>query len=134
MVNPGNAPRFAPWRGMLLYLVLGVAWVYVGDALLARWVRDPELMTRLQTLKGWGYVALTSVVAWWMLRRMHRAEKVRWSVARELSQIVRYAPTGFARLAPDGRFLWANKRLCDMLGATAGGCAGAQLPRRDAGA
>ncbi|WP_298211736.1 bifunctional diguanylate cyclase/phosphodiesterase [Acidovorax sp.] len=118
MVNPGNAPRFSPWRGMLLYLVLGVAWVYVGDVLVARWVHDPVQITRFQTLKGWGYVVFTSAVAWWMLRRMRRAEKVRWSVARELSQIVRHAPAGFARLAPDGRFLWANERLCDMLGAS----------------
>ncbi|MBD9394739.1 bifunctional diguanylate cyclase/phosphodiesterase [Acidovorax sp. ACV01] len=118
MVNPGEAPRFAPWRGMLLYLVLGVAWVFAGDALLAHWVTDPAQLTHWQTWKGWGYVLLTSVLAWWMLRRMRRAEKVRWAVARELSQVVRHAPAGFARVAPDGRFLWANARLCDLLGAS----------------
>jgi len=117
MVNPGEAPRFAPWRGMLLYLVLGVAWVFAGDALLAHWVTDPTQLTHWQTWKGWGYVLLTSVLAGWMLRRMRRAERVRWAMARELSQVVRHAPAGFARVAPDGRFLWANERLCDLLGA-----------------
>ncbi|MBV7542347.1 bifunctional diguanylate cyclase/phosphodiesterase [Acidovorax sp. sic0104] len=118
MVNPGDAPRFAPWRGMLLYLVLGVAWVFVGDALLAHWVTDATQLTHWQTWKGWGYVLLTSALAWWMLRRMRRAEKVRWAMARELSQVVRHAPAGFARVAPDGRFLWANERLCELLGVT----------------
>lgn len=116
MVNPGKAPRFAPWRGMLLYLVLGVAWVFAGDALLAHWVTDPVQLTHWQTWKGWGYVLMTSLLAWWMLRRVGRAEKVRWATARELSQVVRHAPAGFARVAPDGRFLWANERLCELMG------------------
>ena len=48
---------------------------------------------------------------------MRRAEKVRMAMAQELTQIVRHAPAGFARVALDGRFLWANTRLCDLLGA-----------------
>lgn len=118
MGEEGHAPPLVPWRGMLLYLVLGVAWVFVGDALLAHWVTDPDLLTRFQTWKGWGYVALTSGLTWWLLRRMRRAEKVRMAMARELTQIVRHAPAGIARVAPDGQFLWANHRLSDMLGGT----------------
>eukprot|EP01030_Chromulinospumella_sphaerica_P006302 gene6302-6162_t len=117
MGNEGYASSLVPWRGMLLYLVLGVAWVFAGDVLLAHWVTDPALLTRFQTWKGWGYVALTSGLAWWLLRRMRRAEKVRMAMAQELTQIVRHAPAGFARVALDGRFLWANTRLCDLLGA-----------------
>jgi len=49
---------------------------------------------------------------------MRRAEKVRMAMAQELTQIVRHAPAGFARVALDGSFLWANARLCDLLGAT----------------
>ena len=116
MGDPGNGPAMVPWRGMLLYLVLGVAWVFAGDAALAQWVDDPVQLTRFQTWKGWGYVLLTSGLAWWMLRRVRRAEKVRLAMARELSQIVRHAPAGFARVAPDGRLLWANARLCALLG------------------
>jgi len=101
---------------MLLYLVVGVAWVFAGDALLAHWVTDAQTLTRFQTWKGWGYVLFTSLLAWWLLRRMRRAEAVRLSVASELAQIVRHAPAGVARVAADGRFLWANHRLCDLMG------------------
>ena len=48
---------------------------------------------------------------------MRRAEKVRMAMAQELTQIVRHAPAGFARVALDGKLLWANTRLCDLLGA-----------------
>ena len=64
MTNPGKAQRLAPWQGMLLYLVIGVSWVSVGDALLARAVSDPALLTTIQTWKGWAFVLLTSVLAW----------------------------------------------------------------------
>ena len=85
MDNPGYASKLLPWQGMLLYLVVGVVWVFVGDALLIRWVRDPEALTHFQTWKGWGYVAFTALLAWWLLRRMRRAERVRMAMAQELS-------------------------------------------------
>ena len=116
MDNPGYASKLLPWQGMLLYLVVGVVWVFVGDALLIRWVRDPEALTHFQTWKGWGYVAFTALLAWWLLRRMRRAERVRMAMAQELSQIVRHAPAGFARVALDGQILWANGRMCGLLG------------------
>ncbi len=111
-------PALRPWRGMLLYLALGAAWVYAGDVLLTHWVTDPAQLTHFQTLKGWGFVGLTSSLAWWLLRRMGRAEKVRVRMAHELTQIVRHAPAGIARVALDGQLMWANQRLCDMLGAS----------------
>ena len=87
MGNEGYASSLVPWRGMLLYVVLGVAWVFAGDVLLAHWVTDPALLTRFQTWKGWGYVALTSGLAWWLLRRMRTAEAARWALSQELAQI-----------------------------------------------
>ena len=116
MDNAGSAPRIAPWWGMALYLVVGVVWVFVGDALLAGLVDDPQQITRYQTLKGWGYVLLTGGLAWWMLQRMRRAERVRSAIATELSQIARHAPAGIARVALSGRVIWANARLCRLLG------------------
>ena len=46
MGNEGYASSLVPWRGMLLYLVLGVAWVFAGDVLLALTVHgnDPNLL------------------------------------------------------------------------------------------
>lgn len=118
MGNPGYSPKTVPWWGMLLYLVVGIAWVFAGDRVLAHFVTDPAQLTRFQTWKGWGYVLLTSAMAWWLLQRVRRAERRRTVMAQELSQIARHVPAGIARVAPAGNFLWANKRLCDTLGGT----------------
>ena len=118
MGNPGCAPKTVPWLGMLLYLVVGIAWVFAGDRVLAHFVTDPAQLTHFQTWKGWIYVLLTSAMAWWLLQRVRHAERRRTVMAQELSQIARHVPAGIARVAPTGDFLWANKRLCDTLGAT----------------
>ncbi|MFN7155248.1 MAG: putative bifunctional diguanylate cyclase/phosphodiesterase [Acidovorax sp.] len=118
MTNPGKAQRMAPWQGMLLYLVIGVSWVFVGDALLEHWVSDPHVLTRMQTWKGWGFVLVTSALAWWLLRRVVRSEKLRYALACELSKVVRYAPAGVARLALDGKILWVNDRMGELLAMT----------------
>ena len=77
----------APWWGMVLYLAVGAVWVAVGDALLAALITDPLWLARGQTIKGWLYVLLTGVLAWWLLRRMPTAEAARWALSQELAQI-----------------------------------------------
>ncbi|MGD9773836.1 putative bifunctional diguanylate cyclase/phosphodiesterase [Diaphorobacter sp.] len=53
---------------MALYLLVGLAWVLLGDELIEVFVDDPHLLTRYQTWKGWVYVIVTAVLAWWLLR------------------------------------------------------------------
>ena len=113
---PGCLTKLSPWWGVVLYLVFGVAWVFAGDALVARWASTPEQFTHLQTWKGWLYVLITSAMAGGLLWRMRNVEQQRSVVARELAQIVHHAPVGMARVALDGRILWANGCLCRMLG------------------
>ncbi len=116
MRRPGLIPKLAPWGGVLLYLVFGVVWVFAGDALLARWPGTPGQIAHFLTWKGWLYVLITSAMAGWLLGRMRKVERQRSALARELAQIVRHAPVGMARVAIDGRILWANDCLCRMLG------------------
>ncbi|PWW44379.1 sensor domain-containing protein [Melaminivora alkalimesophila] len=107
-----------PAWGVALYLVLGVAWVVVGDLLLERWVGGSPQLGRWHALKGWGFMLLTALLAWWLLERMRRAEKQRWGLARELARIARDAPAGMARVDPAAHFriVWANELLCEWTG------------------
>ena len=113
---------------MLLYLLLGLVWVLVGDMLLARWVTDPAQLLGWQIWKGWAYVALTSGLTWWFLRRVQRAENSHTAMAHELAHLLRHAPAGIARVALDGQLLWANHRLCVLLGASLEQVVGLDFP------
>ena len=105
-----------PGMAVGLYLALGVAWVFLGDWLLTALVHDADRLARWELWKGWAYVALTAVLAGWLVRRLRTAERTRWLREREFSQVVRHASAGIARVALDGQVLWSNARLLEMLG------------------
>jgi signal transduction histidine kinase len=52
-----------------LYILIGGLWISSSDMLLGYFVRDPELLTTLQTYKGWFYVLITSILFYMILKR-----------------------------------------------------------------
>ncbi len=104
-----------PRTAAALYLALGMAWVLVGDWLLAALVKDADRQAQLQLWKGWAYVALTALLAGWLVHCLRAAERQRLLREVEFSQVVRHASAGIARVRIDGQVLWANPRLLDML-------------------
>jgi len=52
----------------LVYAAFGITWIVSSDRLLSIWVRDPELLTRMQTWKGMAFVLVTSLLLWWLAR------------------------------------------------------------------
>lgn len=55
--------RLTPWKITALYALVGGLWVLFSDKLLGVLVTNPEILTQLQTIKGWLYVIVTA----WML-------------------------------------------------------------------
>ncbi|HSV52505.1 MAG TPA: EAL domain-containing protein [Burkholderiaceae bacterium] len=104
------------WMGAAIYLALGGSWIFFSDAILAALVSDPVALTRYQSYKGWFYVAMTALLAWWLLRRAGLAERQKGVAEQQTNELVIHAPVGIAHLALDGRFLSANPRLCQILG------------------
>ena len=134
-VDRTRSPRFSPWQGVLLYLVLGVAWVFVGDVLLARWVTDADQLAHWQTWKGWAYVLLTGLLAGWMLRRVRSAEDGLSDVERVSAARQRLAATvvdntleGVMVTDAKSRILSANAAVTRHLGYTEAELLG-QTPR-----
>ncbi len=50
------------------YIIIGGLWILFSDKLLIYFVRDPDLLTTIQTFKGWFYVLVTAVLFYILLK------------------------------------------------------------------
>ncbi|MEY8879522.1 MAG: PAS domain S-box protein, partial [Leptothrix sp. (in: b-proteobacteria)] len=105
--------------GALLYLVGGALWIAGSDRLLASLVSDPAQLTHYQTWKGWAYVGLTALLAWWLLQRAAQAEQRAADTAAELDRTIEHAAIGIGQLDRAGRWQRVNRRLTEILGYSA---------------
>lgn len=69
--RPGPACR-AGARIAALYALAGALWILFSDHFLAALVEDPAQWSRLQTYKGWIFVAVTALLLAWLVTRMVR--------------------------------------------------------------
>ncbi|WP_409421043.1 HD-GYP domain-containing protein [Pseudaeromonas sp. ZJS20] len=59
------------WRILSFYLVVGCLWIFFSDLLVAQLVRDPVWILRVQSIKGWLFILITSALLFVMIRRDH---------------------------------------------------------------
>ncbi|KAF0149937.1 MAG: hypothetical protein FD143_2661 [Ignavibacteria bacterium] len=57
-------------RVTLSYLFFGIAWIFFSDRVLETFVVSATALTTLQTYKGWFFIAATSVMLYFLTRRM----------------------------------------------------------------
>jgi signal transduction histidine kinase/CheY-like chemotaxis protein len=50
------------------YIIVGGIWIIFSDKVLNYFIRDPDLLTRLQTFKGWFYVVMTAILFYSLLK------------------------------------------------------------------
>ncbi len=56
-------------RVVLVYAVFASGWILFSDSLVNVWLSDPDAIAAASTLKGWVFVAVTSLLLWVLLRR-----------------------------------------------------------------
>lgn len=60
----------------LLYVLIAVFWIFGSDQLVLWLNLDPEASTRLQTVKGWTFVAFTALLLFFLLRRLETEKQL----------------------------------------------------------
>ena len=50
------------------YIIAGCLWIVFSDKILDYFVRDPDVLTRIQTYKGWFYVLITAILFYSLLK------------------------------------------------------------------
>jgi C4-dicarboxylate-specific signal transduction histidine kinase len=56
-----------------IYALVAASWIFFSDRMLASLVRTPELLTQLQTYKGWLFVAVTTILLALLIHWRQRA-------------------------------------------------------------
>jgi signal transduction histidine kinase len=51
------------------YIIIGGVWILFSDKIFNYFVRDPDLLTWIQTFKGWFFVLVTAVLFYLLLKR-----------------------------------------------------------------
>lgn len=104
----------------MTYALVSALWITGSDHALGLLVRDPDLLTSVQTYKGWGFVAVTSLLLFMLIYRQFRRYRQALQINEEqaaaihdLSQfretIIDSASTWINVLDPDGRVVVWNQ-------------------------
>jgi PAS domain S-box-containing protein len=117
-----NGPRRfpGPWGIAAIYVILGSLWILLSDRAVAALVSDPELLTSLQTLKGWFYVVSTAIILFFLIYRHSSALRDHASGLLQSRQALAENEAKFRQLAEnikavlilwnlaDGRVIYVN--------------------------
>lgn len=96
-----------------LYAVLGALWIYFSDSLAAILAKTPEDFTTLAMYKGWGYVVVTSLLLFVLLRRrILRINKSKIEVVRAYDETIE--ALSFALDLKDKETTWHSKRVTEL--------------------
>jgi signal transduction histidine kinase len=96
----------------VVFVLSGAVWVSLTDLLLYATTRDPVLVARLETMKGWTFVLLwAGIVYWATLRSVARLARARAAIAAVVNSIA----DGLLLLDSDRRIRQVNPAATAML-------------------
>ncbi len=104
------------------YAVASGLWIVFSDRYVEMLARsgDPSVLTRYQTLKGWGFVLLTAcllgLVVWRTLASLERANRGLRAVEKRYQDLIELSPSGVLVHA-EQKFLFVNASGARMFGA-----------------
>ncbi len=91
----------------LIYLVMGVLWIYFSDRIADSLITDKNMLLLVNTYKGWFYVIITSLVLYILLNRFYNR------VAQAESEL-RYSNDEISRQYNELQYLSEHDQLTDL--------------------
>jgi len=114
-----------------IYALVAGLWIVLSDRVLLWLFVSPEQLTRLQTFKGWIFVAATALMLAWLIRRdlSAIAEKARTSKAAQESYraLVETIPHGIQECDLNGTITFTNAGYDRIFGLASGEAIGTKI-------
>ncbi len=103
----------------LWYLICALLWIWLSDGFILLFIAEAEAISAAQTVKGWIFVAVTSLILFLACRsEMVRYDRTRAALETNeqyLASIFRAAPTGIG-VVRNREIVTVNDRICAMTG------------------
>jgi PAS domain S-box-containing protein len=116
---------------VVIYAILGAAWILLSDKFVLHLVRDPDVVSQLQTYKGWFYVAVTAVLLGFLMHyylgELRRSENRLYESQRRLAGIIGSAMDGIVTVDEQSRIILFNPSAEKMFGHSAADILGQSL-------
>ncbi len=89
-----------------IYFLIGVLWILFSDKLAERFAPNPEALTQISIYKGWGFIVVTALMLYWLIRQ-HTAE-LSESEAK-LRLVIDSVPALISYVDSDKRYQFSNQ-------------------------
>ena len=121
----------AALRASLTYFFVSLLWIALSSQVIAAFARDRHSLALADSLKIVGYIALTALVIFFVMRRemaARRGSQEALQLDEELYRtILETSEQGVVIINPDGCVTFANQKIMQMLGCMPAGIAGKSL-------
>jgi two-component system, cell cycle sensor histidine kinase and response regulator CckA len=107
-------------RIALIYVVFSALWIILSDKILLYFMEETWTLTKIQTLKGVGFIIITALVIYFLLQKeitkLKRAEGAAKESEEKFRAIFEQAAVGIVHAGLDGRFFRANQKITEITG------------------
>ncbi len=94
-----------------IYACFSILWILFSDQLLFWFIKDVEVLTIIQMLKGWFFVTATAIIIYFLLKRelsrLKETENVLWATLHSTAD-------GILVVSNDGKVIASNSRFSEM--------------------
>ena len=101
-----------------VYLIVGSAWILFSDQVATRIAPNKEMLATISLYKGWGYVFITALLLYWLIRRhtarLHTNEQ-------QLQRVLDAMPALISYVDSDRHIQYANEAYREWFGEKAAG-------------
>lgn len=63
------SPHLIALRVFIIYILIGILWIFFSDSILYNLVNSQELFTHYSIYKGWAYITLTAFIVYFLVRK-----------------------------------------------------------------
>ena len=107
----------------LIYAGFSALWILLSDQFLYLFVKDPQIMTKIQMVKGWVFIFVTSLIIFYLLYReiakYERTERALRESEKKYRDLVNNSPDVLYRTDTEGRIVYISPQVEEAAGYTA---------------